>query len=71
MRTMDGWMALYAGVHNANSVASTDGTDETQAHSQKQCSRKRVQQLKKRKSHVFLDFDKNVKNVESSLRIIS
>ena len=30
-----------------------------------QCSRKRVQQLKKRKKSCFLDFQKNVKNVKN------
>jgi len=34
-----------------------------------QCPRKRVQQLKKCKNVVFLDFEKNVKNV-SSLQFI-
>jgi len=31
----------------------------------RQCSRKRVQQLKKRKKSCFLDFEKNVKNVKN------
>jgi len=34
-------------------------------HAPEKCSRKRVQQLKKNvKTHVFLDFEKNVKNAE-------